>query len=153
MDFQDLCKEKKIITLCMLAHSSHLLQPLNVACFSPLKRLYSNKISALARSRIYYINKETFLLAFKATFKKIFIAENVCAGFRGARLVLHNCWSRTWTKSNNVLVRLGLRDECWFWNSRVSYPDGVWYDSSRVDEGWATCYTACLSSRGWDSKK
>ena len=68
----------------------HLLQLLNVACFSLLKRVYSDEISALARSRIYYINKETFLLAFKVTFSKVFTAENVCAGFRGAGLVLHN---------------------------------------------------------------
>ena len=68
----------------------HLLQLLNVACFLPLKRIYSNKVLALARSCIYYINKETFLLAFKASFKKAFTAKNVRAGFRGARLVLHN---------------------------------------------------------------
>ena len=55
-----------------------------------LKRVYSDEILALARSCIYYINKETFLLAFKVTFSKVFTAENVCAGFRGAGLVLHN---------------------------------------------------------------
>jgi hypothetical protein len=90
VDFQDLCKEKKIITLCMPLHLSHLLQLLDVACFSPLKRLYGDEISALVRGCIYYINKETFLLAFKATFSKVFTAENVCAGFRGAGLVPHN---------------------------------------------------------------
>jgi hypothetical protein len=41
----------------------------------------------LARSRIYYVNKETFLLAFKAAYKKTFTLENVRAGFRGAGLV------------------------------------------------------------------
>ena len=82
--------EKKIITLCMPPYLSHLLQLLNVACFLPLKRLYGNEIWALARSRINYINKETFLLAFKVTFSKVFTIENVCAGFRGAGLVLHN---------------------------------------------------------------
>jgi hypothetical protein len=51
-----------------------------------LKRYYSDKISLLARSRIYYINKETFLLAFKAAFKKTFTQENICS----ARLVLYN---------------------------------------------------------------
>jgi hypothetical protein len=101
VDFQDRCKEKKIITLCMPLHSLHLLQPLNVAYFSLLKRLYSNKISALARSRIHYINKETFLLAFKATFSKVFTVENVHAGFRGARLVLHNL--------EVVLLKLNMR--------------------------------------------
>ena len=66
-----------------------------------LKRLYSNKVLALARSCIYYINKETFLLAFKATFSKAFTAENVCAGFRGARLVLYN--------PKIVLLKLNMR--------------------------------------------
>jgi hypothetical protein len=79
--FQDLCKEKKIITICMPPHSSHLLQPLDVACFSPLKRKYGDEISALARNRIYYISKETFLLAFKATFEKVFTQETISAGF------------------------------------------------------------------------
>jgi hypothetical protein len=85
----------------MPLHLSHLLQPLDVACFLPLKHLYSDEVLALARSRIHHINKETFLLAFKATFKKTFIAENVCAGFRGARLVPHNLEA--------VLLKLDVR--------------------------------------------
>jgi hypothetical protein len=44
----------------------------------------------LVRSRIYYINKETFLLAFKVAFKKTFILENICVGFRGAGLALYD---------------------------------------------------------------
>jgi hypothetical protein len=59
----------------------YLLQPLNVACFSLLKRKYSDKILALVRSYIYYINKETFLLAFKLAFKKTFTVENIYVGF------------------------------------------------------------------------
>jgi len=39
---------------------------------------------------INYINKDTFLLAFKAAFKKTFIIVNVYAGFQGARLVPYN---------------------------------------------------------------
>jgi hypothetical protein len=74
----------------MPPHSSHLLQPLNVTCFSPLKRKYSDEISALVRNRIYYINKETFLPAFKSAFKKTFTLENIYAGFQGARLALYN---------------------------------------------------------------
>jgi hypothetical protein len=85
----------------MPLHLSHLLQLLNIACFLPLKRLYSNKILALARSRIYYVNKETFLLAFKATFSKAFTIENICAGFRSARLVLYNL--------EVVLLKLNVR--------------------------------------------
>jgi hypothetical protein len=57
----------------MLLYLLHLLQPLNIVLYLLLKRYYSNRISLLAYSYIYYINKETFLLAFKAAFKKIFI--------------------------------------------------------------------------------
>jgi hypothetical protein len=44
----------------------------------------------LARNYIHYISKETFLLVFKATYKRTFTKENARAGFRGARLVLFN---------------------------------------------------------------
>jgi hypothetical protein len=90
IEFQDYYKENKIITLYILLHLSHLLQPLNVIPYSLLKRHYGDGISLLARSRIYYINKETFLLAFKAAFKKTFILENIRVGFRGAGLVPYN---------------------------------------------------------------
>jgi hypothetical protein len=39
-DFKAYCKEKKIITLYMPAYASHLLQPLDVGCFRPLKTAY-----------------------------------------------------------------------------------------------------------------
>jgi hypothetical protein len=37
-DVKDYCLEHKILTLCMPPHSSHVLQPLDVVCFSLLKR-------------------------------------------------------------------------------------------------------------------
>ena len=66
------------------------MQPLDVACFSPLKRKYGDSILGLARNRTSYISKETFLLAFKAAFEQSITKENIQAGFRGAGLVLHN---------------------------------------------------------------
>jgi hypothetical protein len=90
IEFQDYCKENKIITLCMPPHSSHLLQPLDVVPYSLLKRHYGDGISLLARSRIHHIDKETFLPAFKAAFEKTFTPENIRAGFRGAGLAPHD---------------------------------------------------------------
>ena len=74
----------------MPAYLLHLLQPLNVGCFSPLKRAYSDEISSLARYGSKQIKKEAFLLAFKVAFKKVIIKKNICTGFRGTRLVLYN---------------------------------------------------------------
>jgi hypothetical protein len=74
----------------MPPYLSHLLQLLDVGCFSPLKRAYGDKISSLAQYSTKQIKKEAFLLAFKVAFKKAMTKENICAGFRGARLVPHN---------------------------------------------------------------
>ena len=44
----------------------------------------------MAHNYIIHIAKEDFLLAFKAAYNKAFIENNICAGFRGAGLVLLN---------------------------------------------------------------
>jgi hypothetical protein len=65
----------------MLPHSSHLLQPLDVGCFSPLKRAYSREIEALICYRINHITKLEFLPAFKAAFMQLFTSANICSAF------------------------------------------------------------------------
>lgn len=47
-DFKDYCLKSKILTLYMPSHSSHILQPLNVVCFLPLKCKYSQRVRDLA---------------------------------------------------------------------------------------------------------
>jgi hypothetical protein len=71
----------------MPPHSSHLLQPLDVGCFSPLKRAYSREIESLIRHQINHITKLKFLPAFKAAFNRSFTTANICSAFRGAGLV------------------------------------------------------------------
>jgi hypothetical protein len=87
LEFQELCKENNIYTLCMPPHSSHLLQPLDVGCFSPLKRAYSREVEALIRHHINHITKLEFLPAFKAAYNRSFTSTNICSAFRGAGLV------------------------------------------------------------------
>ncbi|KAK1920508.1 hypothetical protein P3342_002808 [Pyrenophora teres f. teres] len=86
-DFKDYCLENKILTLCMPPHSSHILQPLDVVCFSPLKRKYSQRVRDLARRRIFHINKEGFLPAFKDAFFDVFTEDNCQKAFEAAGLV------------------------------------------------------------------
>jgi hypothetical protein len=89
-EFYKYCEEEKIIVLCMPPYSSHLLQLLNVGCFSPLKRAYGDEINSLAQYSTKQIKKEAFLLAFKAAFEKAMTKDNIYAGFRGAGLVPHD---------------------------------------------------------------
>jgi hypothetical protein len=86
-EFLLLCKENRIIALCMPAHASHILQPLDVGCFSPLKRAYGTQISQSICYGINHITKESFLPAFKAAYEKSITTSNIHAGFRATGLV------------------------------------------------------------------
>jgi hypothetical protein len=86
-DFKDYCKENNILTLCMPPHSSHILQPLDMVCFLPLKRKYSQRVQDLACRRVFYINKEGFLPAFKDAFFDVFSEENCQKAFEASGLV------------------------------------------------------------------
>jgi hypothetical protein len=87
VEFEEYCKEHNIVTLCMPAHSSHLLQPLDVGCFSPLKKAYGRQIEELMRQQITHITKEDFIPAFRAAFQASLTESNIQGGFRGAGLV------------------------------------------------------------------
>jgi hypothetical protein len=58
-----------------------------MVCFSPLKRKYSQRVRNLARRRVFYINKEGFLLAFRDAFFNVFIEANCRKAFEASGLV------------------------------------------------------------------
>jgi hypothetical protein len=101
VELQQYCQDNNIITLCMPPHSSHLLQPLDVGCFSPLKASYGKQIENLIRVRINHITKLEFLPAFKEAFKAAFTEQNIKSGFRATGLVPYD--------PDNVLSHLDLR--------------------------------------------
>ena len=80
-EFDQYCAENKIITLCMPPHTSHLLQPLDVSCFSPLKRAYGREIEKLARQGVYHIDKIDFLTVYQQIRPTVFTQQNIQAGF------------------------------------------------------------------------
>jgi len=60
-EFDQYCLNQSIIILCMSLHSSHLLQSLNVDCFSVLKQLYEKCVEMLMSLDINQIDKQKFL--------------------------------------------------------------------------------------------
>jgi hypothetical protein len=87
---QAYCKEQSIITLCMPPHSSHLLQPLDVGCFSPLKRAYGAQVELKMRYGVNHITKEQFLEAYLIAHKQAITESNILSGFRASGLVPFN---------------------------------------------------------------
>src|SRR5882757_6029730 len=86
-EFEEYSKTHQIITLCMPPHSSHILQPLDVGCFGPLKKSYGRQIEHLMRQHCTHVTKEDFIPAFRVAFEDSLTESNIKGGFRGAGLV------------------------------------------------------------------
>jgi hypothetical protein len=74
----------------MPAHSSYLLQPLDIGCFGPLKKAYSKLIEEKGRLGYNYINKLDFLKAYLAAHQEVFTAENIQSRFQATRILPSN---------------------------------------------------------------
>ena len=85
----------------MPPHSSHLLQPLDVGCFSPLKRAYGYQVKICMQLGRNHNDKLDFLGAFKPARVAALSSSNICSGFAAAGLVPHN--------PERVLSRLQLK--------------------------------------------
>jgi hypothetical protein len=86
-EFDQFCTENKIITLCMPAHTSHLLQPLDVGCFSPLKTVYGHEVSELARRGVFHVDKLDFLWIYTRIRLIALSEQNIKAGFQATGLI------------------------------------------------------------------
>jgi hypothetical protein len=71
----------------MPAYTSHILQPLDVSCFGPLKKVYGSQIEIKIRLGINHITKEEFLPAFLIAYRQVMIARTITSGFRATSLV------------------------------------------------------------------
>jgi hypothetical protein len=72
----------------MPAYTSHILQPLDISCFGPLKKVYSSQIEIKIRLGINYITKEEFLPAFLIAYRQVMIARTITSSFRATGLML-----------------------------------------------------------------
>ena len=64
-EFDKYCSDNSIIPLCMPAHSLYLLQPLDVGCFAPLKRIYGKSVEDKIRLGINHTDKVEFLHSYQ----------------------------------------------------------------------------------------
>jgi hypothetical protein len=85
--FEEFCKEHGIITLCMPPHSSHILQPLDVACFGPLKTAYGSLVESQMRLGFNHISKEDFLDLYHTAHDQAITQKNIQSGFRATGLL------------------------------------------------------------------
>jgi len=85
--FDEICAKNDIIPICMPAHSSHLLQPLDIGCFATLKRSYGRMVETQMRNGVNHIEKYDFLIAYPDARTEAFKSETIKNSFGSAGLV------------------------------------------------------------------
>lgn len=82
----EFCLDKKIIPFCLPAHTSHVLQPLDVGVFSAKKTYYRQEVLKL---RIV-VTKNDFPNLLTTAHQKAFTFSNIQAGFRATGIFPYN---------------------------------------------------------------
>jgi hypothetical protein len=77
MSVVNYAQKKKILLICLLSHTTHLLQPLNVGLFDSLQHYYVLKVNRLAQLSISHVSKPQFLEILASAQLKAYTTKNV----------------------------------------------------------------------------
>jgi hypothetical protein len=100
-EFDTICMANNIITICMPAHSSHLLKPLDVGCFGILKHFYGQYVQDMARVGTTHIDKLDFLDIYPAARAATYRSSVIIASFTGSGIIPYS--------PERVLQKLDIR--------------------------------------------
>jgi len=80
-EFDKVCNENDIISICMPPHSSNYCQSLDVSCSSPLKEAYGCLVQNRMREGFDHMDKLDFLEAYPEVRKQAFTLDNIKSEF------------------------------------------------------------------------
>ena len=80
----------KIICLYLPPHLTHLLQPLDIGVFGPLKQNYKKLLSKKTRFTTYNIDKANFILLIQKARRQDITSWNIESAWRATGLILYN---------------------------------------------------------------
>ena len=83
LEILEFCFENNIILCRMPSHTSHKLQPCDVAVFSPLKTAYREQVERMERGGVNTIGKQHFTYLYSPARQKALTKKNILAGWRG----------------------------------------------------------------------
>ena len=83
LEVVDLCRKHNIILFCLPPHTTHALQPLDVAVFKSLKDHFSKSVHAVAfTKKDFIVSKREFSRVLRSPFECAFSIPNIKSGFR-----------------------------------------------------------------------
>jgi len=87
VDFMYLCYQHKIHLLFLPPHTSHVLQPLDLSVFSPLKHYYRKQVGFLSLlTDSSPVGKQNFLLCYQRAREQALTASNIKGGWKATGL-------------------------------------------------------------------
>ena len=90
-EFCSFCLDNDIILLCLPAHTTHLLQPLDVGLFSPLQHYYGKAVDNLIRDDTdLHIKKANFFPLLRQAHSQAFTVKNIKSAFQATGIVPYN---------------------------------------------------------------
>ena len=91
VEFQWICKQNNVHVVYIPPHSSHVLQPLDLSCFSAVKSHYRKQISELAiLDNAAPVKKRRFVKCYHHAREEGLITRVIRAGWRATGLVPYN---------------------------------------------------------------
>jgi len=86
VEMLEYCFENNIILCRLPSHTSHKLQPCDVAVFAPLKAAYRGQVDRLERAGTNTIGKEHFTSLYSPARERAFTKANIAAGWAATGL-------------------------------------------------------------------
>ena len=80
LDVVDMARNNDVILFCLLSHTTHALQPLDVAIFKSFKNHFSKALSFAKKN--FVVSKRDFGRVVKDPFEQAFSIPNIKSGFR-----------------------------------------------------------------------
>lgn len=81
------CMDYNIILLVLPPHTSHILQPLDLSVFGPLKTYLAQETDRYTRTGIQRLQKYEWLEAYRQARPKALSTSNILSGFRRGELI------------------------------------------------------------------
>ncbi len=90
MSVVNYAQKKKILLICLLFHTTHLLQSLNVSLFNSLQYYYVLKMNRLAQLSISHVLKPQFLEILALAWLKVYTTKNVTSVWKKTDIEFYN---------------------------------------------------------------
>ena len=90
LEILEFCFANNIILCRIPSHTSHKLQPCDIAVFGPLKAAYRDQVERLERGGVGTIGKEHFTYLYSPARERALTSRNIKAGFKASGLFPFN---------------------------------------------------------------